>query len=254
MSLSAVCPGVTQCVDRRPAVRLSRGLLIAGLLLAAGLAQAAQGEPPAPDPVFGSIEQAQAAADAAKADSDRIKRQYDVEAAACMHKFFANRCAEKARLERNAGVTRADGTRRQAELYIRREESRERHARRDRDNAERDAKAADRAARKAEETAGRPPAESGATAGPAPANPPRGAGEVRPRPSRAVDDPEVRARNRAKFERKQEEAREYAEKHARDRQESEAKRARRRAEREEEAVRLGAPPQEEGAPAPAGKP
>jgi len=251
MSLFAVCPGVTQCVDRRPAAGSPRWLLpVFCLLLCAGSARAAQDEQPGP--VFGSIDQAQAAADAAKADTDRIKRQYDVDAAACMHKFFANRCAEKARLERNAGVTRSDEARRQAELYIRREQARARHAQRDRDNAERDAKAAERAAGKAQEAAARPAAE--AKPDPAPAPPSGRVAEPQPRAPREVDDPVVRARNRADFERKQAEAREYAQKQARDRQEAEAKRARRRAEREEEAARLKALRQDEGVQAPAGKP
>ncbi|WP_132980271.1 hypothetical protein, partial [Pigmentiphaga sp. D-2] len=139
MSLIAFCPGVTQCVDRLPATggwaaRLARWLLptVVAVAVCAAPAWAAEGDgQPAPAQTYASKEAAQAAADAAKAESDRIKRQYDIDAAECMHKFFANSCAEKARLERNAGVTRADGERRAAELYIRREEARERHEKRD---------------------------------------------------------------------------------------------------------------------------
>lgn len=257
MSLIAFRPGVTQCVDGRPtsggrAAWLARWLLPAAVAVAAVPVLAAGGDGQAvPAQTYASKEAAQAAADVAKAESDRIRRQYDADAAACMHKFFATRCAEKARLERNAGVTRTDADRREAELYIRREEARERQEKRDRDNAERDAKAADRTARKAEEQASRPPPKA------EPAAPARPSGPVAapaPRPPRELDDPAVRARNRAEFERKQAEAREYAEKQARDRQEAEAKRARRRADREEEVGRLKAQQQEAGAQAPAGNP
>ncbi|WP_144389491.1 hypothetical protein [Pigmentiphaga sp. NML080357] len=215
--------------------------------LAASAADEAQ---PAPARTFSSIEEAQAAADAAKAETDRLKQQYDVEAAECMSKFFANRCVEKARIERNENVMRSDAARREAELYIRREQARLRHEERDRENAERDA----RNARRAEEAANRPPRQAAEPepAAPRPAGPGGELPAPQPRPPRDVDDPAVRARNRADFERKQAEAREYAEKQARQREEAEAKRARRRAEREEEAERLKARQQEEGAQAPAG--
>ncbi|MDX3905295.1 MAG: hypothetical protein QHC78_06355 [Pigmentiphaga sp.] len=253
MSRIASRHAVTQCVaglrpaaaGRFPSALALRRLLLLVLAMVCVLpARAADSDAqPAQPKAFSSIDEATRAAAAAREESDRIKRQYEMDAAECMHKFFANSCVEKARVERNEGVTRADAARREAELYIRREQARQRHQKRDQENAERDARAAERTARKADDAASRQPSTPEAP----PAHVDSGASAVvtpPPRPARDVDDPQVRAQNRANFERKQAEAREYAEKQAKQREEAEGKRARRRAQREEEAARLRAREQE----------
>ncbi len=236
--------GITQCVWKRffqgDRVLLSAFFVLLPVLWASMATVRAEDRQPPPH--YASVQAAQAVVDAAKDEADRIKQKHEAEVQACMTTFFATRCSEQSRIERNNALNEVDSRRRQAELFIRQEHSRERHEKLEQDNARRDARAAERAAK----TVDKPPRPSASPEVPATEpllDAPAAGGSIEPprqgsTPPARSDDAQLRAQKRAAFERKQQDAKEYAEKQARQREEAVNKRARRRAEREAEAQRL----------------
>lgn len=109
-----------------------------------------------PAPTYASAEAAQGIADAAKAERAAAVDAYTARVRDCMHTFFATRCADKAREERNTITERADVTRQQAELFVRQEKARVHRESLAAENARRDARDAEAAAARQAEAAQRP--------------------------------------------------------------------------------------------------